>query len=122
MSRQGLTVVQSLGSVAVSKANDAYRRVPSKYRKHVDTMISGVRRAWPPVKRALVVGRAQVVQAVDEIALLVERSPMAPAFAKDASHIVAMLVVSLPLTLMIPAMARRRSPEVAKHRRKQKKS
>lgn len=122
VSRQGLTVVQSLGSVAVSKANDAYRRVPSKYRKHVDTMISGVRRAWPPVKRALVVGRAQVVQAVDEIALLVERSPMAPAFAKDASHIVAMLVVSLPLTLMIPAMARRRSPEVAKHRRKQKKS
>lgn len=113
MSRQGWTQVQGLGSLAASKANDAYRRVPFKYRKHMDAMISGVRRAWPPTRRALVVGRAHVVQAVDEIALLVERSPMAPAFAKEASHIVAMLVVSLPLTLMIPAMARRRSPEVA---------
>ena len=120
ISRQGWIGVRGLGSMAVSKANDAYRRVPSKYQKHVDTAISGARRAWPPVKRALVVGRALVVQAVDEIALLVERSPLAPAFAKEASQVVAILVVSLPLTLMIPAMARRRSPDIVVPGKKKK--
>ena len=104
--RQGWAGVQGLSAAAFSKANEAYGKVPSKYRKHIDASVSGVRRAWPPVKRALIMGHAHVIQAVDEIALLVEKSPWAPSLAKEASHVVALLVISLPLTLAIPAMAR----------------
>lgn len=91
----------------------AWAKVPKKYRKHVDTVVLEARRAWPPLwsaaKRAFVAGQVHFVRAVDEIALLIEQSPVAPTFARESSHIVALLVVSFPLTLVIPALARRQS-------------
>ena len=70
-------------------------------------------------KRAFRIGREKFVLAVDEIAMLVEQSSMAPQIAKEASHVVALLVVSLPLTLLVPALARRRTA-TQKQKQKQK--
>jgi len=127
MKKQGWQGVRDVSTVVLrhgGKAwNRAYAKVPKKYAKHIDMAVVEARRAWPPLvsaaKRAFRIGREKFVLAVDEIAMLVEQSSMAPQIAKEASHVVALLVVSLPLTLLVPALARRRTAS-QKQKQKQK--
>jgi len=92
------------------------KNVPIQYRKTVSKGISRAQKASeflrPRIERSIVVLNMQAVRTVDEIARLVEILSFVPPWAKENSHVVAMIVVGFPFVMigfpLMSALVRKR--------------